>query len=69
MNGSEAQLPLPKRLLAVVFSLVLVVGLVPISAWAEDSNEQGGTPQEQQNNDADPAQQSGQVMGGQRWFY
>ncbi len=64
MNGSEAQLPLPKRLLAVVFSLVLVVGLVPISAWAEDSNEQGGTPQEQQNNDADPAQQSGQVMGG-----
>ncbi len=40
MNGSEAQLPLPKRLLAAIFSLVLVVGLVPVCAWAEGEDEQ-----------------------------
>ncbi len=47
MNRTEAQLPLSKRLLAAFFSLVLVVGLVPTSAWAEGEDLQNGDNQEQ----------------------
>lgn len=50
MNGVEAKLPLPKRLLAAFFALVLVVGLVPVSAWAEGEDAQGEAAQEQADN-------------------
>ena len=46
-NGTEMQQPLPKRLLAALFALVLVVGLVPVSAWAEGDEAKGSSSQEQ----------------------
>ena len=48
MNGAETQLPLSKRLLAVLFALVLVVGMAPVSAWAEgEGNAQDSANTEQ----------------------
>lgn len=60
MNKSEAQLPLPKRMLAALFAVVLVVGLVPVSAWAEGDEEQNSATQEQ----ADGQNGSEDVSGG-----
>ena len=53
MNGTETQLPLPKRLLAALFALVLVVGMAPVSAWAaggDDSNDGSNEQQVADNN-------------------
>ncbi len=68
MKGTETQLPLPKRLLSVFFAVVLVVGLVPVTAWAEgdesqqSQNTQTGATQEQ----ACQAQVPENVTGGGR---
>ena len=50
MNGTETQLPLPKRLLAALFALVLVVGMAtpPVSAWANGEDGSNGESNEQQ---------------------
>ncbi len=64
MNRTEAQLPLSKRLLAVFFSLVLVVGLVPTSAWAEGEGEQGSETQEQTDAQGNPAEEVSSDNGG-----
>ena len=59
MNGSETQLPLSKRLLAALFALVLVVGMVPVSAWAEgDEAQNSGTTQEQAEDLNNPTQET-----------
>lgn len=64
MNRTEAQMPLSKRLLAVFFSLVLVVGLVPTSAWAEGEGEQGSETQEQTDAQGDPTDEGSLDNGG-----
>ena len=60
MNGAETQLPLPKRLLAALFAFVLVVGLVPVSAWADNDEQQNSENQEQ----TDTQSGSEDVTGG-----
>ncbi|MDO4854216.1 MAG: hypothetical protein Q4A43_02155 [Coriobacteriia bacterium] len=49
MNTTEAQLSLAKRLLTAFFALALVIGLMPISAWAEGDEAQSDASQEQQS--------------------
>lgn len=48
MNKVEAQTPLAKRLLISFFAFALVVGLMPINAWAEGDDAQSSANQEQQ---------------------
>ena len=60
MNGAETQLPLSKRLLAALFAFVLVVGLVPVSAWADNDEQQNSENQEQ----TDTQSGSEDVTGG-----
>ena len=48
MNKVEAQMPLAKRLLISFFAFALVVGLMPINAWAEGDDAQSSANQEQQ---------------------
>ena len=62
MNGAETQLPLSKRLLAALFAFVLVVGLVPVSAWADNDEQQNSENQEQ----TDTQSGSEDVTGGGR---
>ncbi len=59
MNGAETQLPLSKRLLAALFAFVLVVGLVPVSAWADNDEQPNGETQEQAD-----SQNGSAVSGG-----
>ena len=61
MNGAETQLPLSKRLLAALFAFVLVVGLVPVSAWADNDEQPNGETQEQAD-----SQNGSDVSGGGR---
>lgn len=67
MNESATRQSLSKRLLATFFAVVLVVGLVPVSAWADGDEEQGGATQEQTDNaqeQADDQAGSENVSGG-----
>lgn len=50
MNESATRQSLSKRLLATFFAAVLVAGLIPVSAWADGDEEQGGATQEQTDN-------------------
>ena len=64
MNGAETQLPLSKRLLAALFALVLVVGMAPVSAWAEgEDNAQDSANAEQTDNELNN-ESSTDVTGG-----
>ncbi len=64
MNGAETQLPLSKRLLAVLFALVLVVGMAPVSAWAEgEGNAQDSANTQQTDNELNN-ENSTDVTGG-----
>ena len=49
MNTIEAQQSLAKRLLTAFFAFALVIGLMPISAWAEGDEAQSVANQEQQS--------------------
>lgn len=49
MNRTEAQLSSAKRLLTAFFAFALVIGLMPISAWAEGDEAQSDASQEQQS--------------------
>ncbi len=49
MTNTESQLSLAQRLVTALFAFVLVVGLMPISAWAEDAEAQNSESQEQQS--------------------
>ncbi len=62
MNTVEAQKTLAKRLLICFYAIVLVIGLVPINAWAEGDDAQDSTNQEQQvsQNEGESAGNSGE---------
>ena len=67
MNESATRQSLSKRLLAAFFAVVLVVGLVPISAWADGDEEQNSATQEQAEGaqeQADDQAGSENVSGG-----
>ncbi|MDO4854726.1 MAG: MBG domain-containing protein [Coriobacteriia bacterium] len=67
MGESKIQLPLSKRLLAALFAVVLVAGLIPVSAWAEGGEAQNSATQEQVDDTQEQADEQGgseDALGG-----